>query len=400
MWAVLSVGVPKVLLVGPPGCGKTTVCGLIVRDFSSSHDILHHTTNDRCDTDKDAKQLVKNFVANRTIESFFASKPKMLLIEDIDTLVEADRGYASFLVSLVLDPSTVVLMTCSNNHNRRVMDVEKRTTHTFVMKNPSVEEVCTAMQAWFLETGYAFDTDRLTRVARIHDGNVRDVVNNMQSTDDLAVMERERENTTLAQSCALECAHRVLDNYTSVKDMYHISDNTVCNVLYENYVRDMCCNRRKIPVGDCLNVVKSVIDTWIGCSAMEARADAHEHVLTLRVGCITKQLCNMTRKAPSRQQRVYTRPVAHPRSHLGKRLQAFGEEIGLHDGRVLLRALDIQGHGLLTSGGEQHPRDMINMLCHYMGCMHAIPTKTINKIKRVRRNCELSSNGECEEDER
>lgn len=343
----------RALLVGPSGCGKTTLVRLLLESHKEKYDVLDIKGNDVTDL-KALKVLIENFVAHRTIESFFSRKAKLVFFDDVDLMMCADRGCGTYLMSFVdgLKKNVAVsfIMTCSLSEERKLTDLKKKVP-PLRMYNPTPKETLPLVLDILERESIPHDASKVVELVETYHGNIRNVLQNLHQLDaGKKTLATEKMLRDLCDATTFDITRRMLSSPMRVKDLHLLSDNTMVPLLlYENYLAELFDNRLKQPPSVYANVVSKIMSNTLEAEILERYMfqttdwELFDPVITLKCGCINYLVNALPRKKfPKSDALVFTQALskAATRHNYGKRLEVWQAELGIHDVAPLLRAFD------------------------------------------------------------
>jgi chromosomal replication initiation ATPase DnaA len=100
---------PQALLIkGPPGCGKTSLVRAACRDL----DLKLIELNASCTRSGAALQRVIG-ESTQTYSVLYKQTPTVVLLDDVDVILDSDKGFFKALLELVAQTKSPIVVTCS-----------------------------------------------------------------------------------------------------------------------------------------------------------------------------------------------------------------------------------------------------------------------------------------------
>ncbi len=352
---VLRTPPARALVIGPSGCGKTTLCNLVLQKHRDTYDVLDVKCQDVEDI-KGLKTLIDNFVAHKTIESFFSKKAKLVFLDDIDVMMCSDRGCGTYLLSFVADAlkqgsRVSFVMTCSLSEERKLTDLKKKVP-PLRMYNPSIKDTLAFVLDVIEKEGIDCEPSKAVKLVEAFQGNVRSALQNLhqlESADE--ALATERTHRMLFDATTFDLAKKMLTQTFPVRDLSILSDNTLVPLLmYENLYAELFDNRLKPRNASAhVKAIAVIMDATIEAEIMERYMfktmdwELYPHVTTVKCGYINQILPRFERKKyPKAETLVFTQVLtkAATRHNYGKRLDAIAEHLGVYDSLSLFKAFD------------------------------------------------------------
>lgn len=157
-------------ILGPDGCGKSTLCNLL---FSrSKYNILEVSSNNF--TTKDMSLSIQNFMKNKSIDSYFNTKPKLIIVDDIDILFNTDRGVLSTLIGFQQDFQKYkihCIACCNQNEDKKIMELKKN-AEIVKISYPQLRDV----YPYLMDCDLGIEDGDLLKLVQKYRGSIRDIV--------------------------------------------------------------------------------------------------------------------------------------------------------------------------------------------------------------------------------
>ncbi len=336
------------IILGPSGCGKSVLCDLLLQ--GQSFDILWVKSND-ADDSKAMQKMVENFITHRTIESFFAKKPKVVIFDDIDAMMCSDRGSSSFLNGFIADNRTrsdpiSFIMTCSTSEERKLTDFKKKIP-VIKLYNPSVKEafvyICNLLDA--KDTSY--DPSSVLKMIDSNDGNIRSVMLQIKHFDE---ERRDATEQLFFDKTPFDITKTMLTTKLSCQGLRYAADNPLVPLLlYENFPSELFSNRVKQAKHTAYETVASIMDGTISSECIEKYMyvntdwDLLQPVSIMKCGYVNFYVNSVSKKKAIRKDNlVFTQSLtkAASRHNYAKRIVDFKTQLGIRDASGIFKAFE------------------------------------------------------------
>lgn len=393
------------LLIGPSGGGKTCVCDLILGMYD--YNVLK-INGDETEDLKSLKRLLDNFMNNKTIESFFSSRKKVVFIDDVDILMSCDRNVNSFLLGFIDDATksgrVSVIFTCSSSEEKRLTELKKKIS-CIRLTNPSQKDVFAYITNILDKEEVIYDHTKLLRLIDVHNNNIRNIFNNLHHlsySDD--EMSEEKQRKLLFDANVFDVMKKLFFFKTSADGLRLISDNNIIPLLlYENFPNELFKNRiRQTKEKYCdsiLYINKMFIDAEIQEQFMYQNTEwsMYDNITILKCGSINNQLTKFERK----KTRVFDTYVftqiltkAALRCNYGKKLLVMKRNTKLYDIKNVYYLMDCICDIVMNCSKEDlsklrlpkeldiTPEDIATMY-QYFSQFLGMEKNLLNKIKKL-----------------
>ncbi|MFH1308228.1 MAG: replication factor C large subunit [archaeon] len=108
-----------IILYGPPGTGKTSLVYALANETNS--EIFELNASDLRNKDK-----LASILSPATLQSTLSGKKKLILVDELDGIVTADRGGLQELISIIKDSAYPILITANDIWDRKFSEIRRK----------------------------------------------------------------------------------------------------------------------------------------------------------------------------------------------------------------------------------------------------------------------------------
>lgn len=218
-------------IVGPDGSGKTTICNIIFKNLD--FEVLNISKENY--SNKETLLTINNFIKNKTIDSFFNKKQKIVFFDDIDIISNIDRSIVSNLLSLKDDMkkyNIFIVITCNTRDEKKVNDF-KKDIEIFKLTYPSIKDT----YAYLINKDITNDLENLLKLVQYYRGSIRDIIMNLDignDNDPYKFMFKDMNN--------FEIITKIINNNITINTITNMvvdDSNMITFLLYENFLNEI-----------------------------------------------------------------------------------------------------------------------------------------------------------------
>jgi DNA polymerase III delta prime subunit len=348
---LIKISPCRILIIGPSGSGKTTLCNLAMNLYN--YDVLQVNGGETEDL-KGLKRLIDNFANNKTIESYFSNRKKLIFIDDVDILISCDRNANSFLLNFVDSVSKSnhlsFIMSSSTSEEKKLTELKKK-LNCIRLSNPSRQDVFAYISCILDKHNIPYNDEKLLKLIEIHNNNIRNTINNLHQMDlDDNNLKIEKQQKLLYDSNVFDVMGKIYNRKMDTSDFKIISDNNLVPLLlYENYLSELFKNRLKQTKETYFNIITDVLDSYIDSDTIEQYMYQNTEwslcdlVTYLRCGPINWHFNTLEKKkAKSFDKYIFTQLLTKSalRCNYGKKLSILKNNIGVSETETVFYIFD------------------------------------------------------------
>lgn len=264
------------LVIGPSGSGKTTVCQHAFQQWGPHFQVMR-PVYEEFQNHKDLVDHLEKFVKVRNMLEIFENKPKLLFLDDIDTLISQDRfanQYIQSLIDMLKGRGIKLLMTCTSGHEKKVADIKKKVLLARIV-NPSTSSTCLYLRQ---RHGSALDSaniseEQLLNYVKSMNANIRSCELNIEllihGSDD--AIEGEGVSRIAFDKSICDVVASIFNaKHLPAKDLdICLSEDPtlISYIMYENCHKLLCAHEYKKP--DIIKTQSQIISAYVVGSIME-----------------------------------------------------------------------------------------------------------------------------------
>jgi len=223
-------GVKPLLLVGPPGIGKTTLANLSAKHFG--YDLISLNASD-VRNKKNIQEILQPVLGNQSVLGL-----PMIFIDEVDGIHgRSDYGGVEALIN-ILKESTVPIILAANNHSSDKMKKIKKSVTTIELRPLSPRLLLLHMNTILQKENAKISPGKMMKLITDSKGDIRSMINSAQAlvTGFEPPTEKSFEALDVEEGINAFYKAKSIDEARSILYSMHIDPREKINAFYSSVI--------------------------------------------------------------------------------------------------------------------------------------------------------------------
>lgn len=165
------------LLVGPPGIGKTTLSQIIAKEFSEYIELNA--------SDKRSQDVIKNTIGESSAaRSLFGDDYKLIILDEVDGIHGSnDRGGVRAIGEIIKTSHHPMILIANDFYSKRLQSIKPK-CQVIKMKKARWNSISALLRKIAIAEGVDVEPGALKEIATKSQGDVRSAINTLQALSD------------------------------------------------------------------------------------------------------------------------------------------------------------------------------------------------------------------------
>jgi len=275
-----------ILCLGQSGIGKTNLLKLLFKEMNYECSEINDFEN--------IKDTISNLINNKTINSFFSKKKKIILIDDLEILINLDKTILSSLLKMRNDNKIPIICIANKIFERKLGDF-KKSCHIFYMNKPNFNLTLQYFIKIINKLNIELTKKKLENLKKYINlcrNNIKFMLLNLDIYLDNDEINKDIIlNQNFNDSGLFDIVNNIYNKKYDIEDIgniVHSDSSLISMLLHENLITELESRRKIKDKREIISIYKNIIDEFCISDIMEQFVFSNNEWSLLQLLYITK----------------------------------------------------------------------------------------------------------------